>query len=228
MLGRSGRGGGCHGVKSMMRVLGKHEHFTLPCGFGSGEGSALPLDTACRGPGADPAPTLVLSWSWQTSSMVSSWASGEPGCHTVSRGPGGLLFFLMRLTHTPGSTVPHNYTKCTSLKMLISPLTHFGLRAIVPTSPGSGAQPMTHRPPPFSNEIASQGEVNRALVNLGIALEDPSPLLGPKAPSAPRLYTHRPASVPAPTRCRSPLGVAHGPGLFSLLSAALHQPSWRG
>lgn len=116
--------------------------------------------------------------------------SGEPGCHTVSRGPGGMLFFLMWLTHTPGSAVPHNYTKCTSLKMLISPLTHFGLRAIVPTSPGSGAQPMTHRPPPFSSKIASQVEVNQALVNLRMALEDPLPLLGQKAPSAPSFYTH--------------------------------------
>lgn len=145
--------------------------------------------SAWRGPGADPA-HLGLTMVLADRLHMSSGASGEPGCHSVSRGPGGVLFFLMWLSHTPGSAVPHNYTECTSLKMLISPLTHFGLRATVPTSPGSGAQPMTHRPPPFSSEIASQVEVNRASVNLGIALEDPSPLLGLKAPSAPRLHTH--------------------------------------
>lgn len=39
-------------------------------------------------------------------------------------------------SHTPEQrAAPHNYINFASLKMLISPLTHFGLRAIVPTSP---------------------------------------------------------------------------------------------
>ena len=46
-----------------------------------------------------------------------------------------LLSFLVRLTHTLGSAAPHNYINGTSLRMLILPLTQFGLGAIDPSSP---------------------------------------------------------------------------------------------
>lgn len=137
---------------------------SLSCVDLGAERVQLPHWTQSGGPGADPAPT----WSnhWRAAGRLVSLGAAQ-----WVEDPDGLLFFLVWLTHTPGSAVPHNYTKGTSLKMLILPLTHFGLRATVPTSPGSGARPMTHMPPPLPNKIASQIEVDRALVNLGIALE---------------------------------------------------------
>lgn len=59
MLGGGGGRGGCHGIKPKTRVSGKHERFTSLCGFGGGE-DQLSHWTECRGPGANPAPALVL------------------------------------------------------------------------------------------------------------------------------------------------------------------------
>lgn len=59
-MGGGGGRGVCRGIKPIMRVSGKHEHFTSLCGFGGGE-VQLPHWTEFRGPGADPAPALVLS-----------------------------------------------------------------------------------------------------------------------------------------------------------------------
>lgn len=75
-------------------------------------------------------------WSWEKSSLVSRQASDEPReqpreVEDRSR----LLSFLVWFTHTPGSIAPHSYINCASLKMLISPLTHFRLRATIRTSP---------------------------------------------------------------------------------------------
>lgn len=162
--------------------------------------------------------------------MVSSWASGEPGCHTVSRGPGGLLFCLMWRTHTLGSAVPHNYTKCTSLKMLISPLDTFRAESHCPHLPWLRGPAHDSQASTFLQQDCFSNRGRLGLGELGNCSRGPFAPLGPESFFSPKFIhsQHAPAPVPAPTRCHSPLGVPHGPGLFSLLFAALHQASWLG
>lgn len=116
-------------------------------------------------------PPLSYPWSWQTrlrgKQLGLWWAWMQRSEQKTWR---AALLSSPALTHTPGSAAPHNYIKCVSLKMRISPLTHFGLVAIVPASPGSEAPPMTHMRPPLPGETAPQTEVAQTLVNLGNAL----------------------------------------------------------
>ena len=114
------------------------------------------------------APVVILPLPWVSSLVLADrapWqASGAPGSLGYIQlswrveDPRALLSFPARLTHTLGSTAPHNYINGTSLKMLISPLTYFRLRAIIPTSPPR-LRGLAHDSHTLLGEIAPRIEV---------------------------------------------------------------------